>query len=217
MHMLGDIPSRHMLGDVPAMHMLGDIPVYAGHCSSGSGLGLWQVGVSGLLANNTGTIVGTLPICSSLVHIVDVVLIPAASLDAVPHPKGGPAPAAAPGPAGLVAQGPAEGPLLSPVPRAVPLALPPQSACGQSLLSAADANGLSFLTQVGTPLGGPRACSRVVEDRRACQVGDGESVDGRGGVGERRYVVRAVLPSSCAFRRGTIVCTIVCLQKGERE
>lgn len=105
------------------------------------------------MANNTGTIIGTLPVCSSLVHIVDVVLIPAPSLDAVPHPRGSTAPAP------LAAQGPAEGLLPSPVPRMVPLALPPQSACGQSLLSAADANGLSFLTQV---------CTRLEDSRAPC-------------------------------------------------
>jgi hypothetical protein len=116
-----------------------------------------QVTVTGKLAGNMGTIISTMPVCNSLVHVIDTVLIPAASLAAVPHPGSKDTPLAPSGATPLAPSGavpnPTNVPILdvigkfanSPLEAPMPAAL---SACPDTFVSAAQANGLTFLTQV---------------------------------------------------------------------
>jgi hypothetical protein len=55
-----------------------------------------QVTISGLASNDTAKILGSFPVCNSTVYLVDTVLVPAATLDAIPQINSSTVAAAAP-------------------------------------------------------------------------------------------------------------------------
>ena len=65
-----------------------------------------QLAVGGLYPNNTASVLGSFTVCNSTVYLIDAVLLPAASLAAIPQLNSSTT-AAAPAPGGAFAAAPA--------------------------------------------------------------------------------------------------------------